>query len=204
MKASKGAILLVEDDPDQRKGIAHELKHEGFDVEEAGGIQEAQRLLDSKPFDIVVCDMKMETAKAGLDLVAFLHPMRSPYHTGLDTIFIIYTAWETFPDCVKAIKQGAYDYICKNEDNSIDHLIRACVEGLKEKTQWAAEPDYEFVQKNWEKLLKQFGEQWIAVRGREIIAHSQSLSDLYNDIRKRFPQAKPFIVHLEKEPALRT
>jgi CheY-like chemotaxis protein len=57
--APRHTVLIVEDDADLRRFLAHTLSMAGFDVREARGGFEALRRLDSDPPDIVVLDLMM-------------------------------------------------------------------------------------------------------------------------------------------------
>lgn len=197
-KIAGSRILVVDDIAAEREPIARVFADRGFNVTQAASKKEAQNLLDRTEFDVVVCDMWMETTSAGLDLAAFLRPLQSPYHSGLRVVFIIYTAHNSYRDCVKAIRLGAYDYIGKNEEGSINLLVQSCIDGLRERREWASDPDYEFVQQNWSNLVNKYGESWIAIRAGEVVANSESLKELNAELRSKHPQARPYVVRLKR------
>ena len=196
----KPTVLLVEDIAAQRKAIRNELEHDQFDVTECENAADAIRILDKRQFDIVISDLRMEAPDSGL-AVARAGQMRSLQFPGLDTVFIVYTAYPSYSNCVATVKAGGYDYISKTEDDAIGHLIRACREGLSDKREWAGSPDAEFVRAHWSQLLEKYGEVWIAVRGQEVITNAEKLSDLYRELGEKFPRAKPYVVRLERKSA---
>jgi CheY-like chemotaxis protein len=54
-----GSILLVEDDPDQRSGLAELLRRQGYDVTEAGSAEQALAVLDARHVDLVITDYQL-------------------------------------------------------------------------------------------------------------------------------------------------
>ncbi|HEX6323456.1 MAG TPA: response regulator [Vicinamibacterales bacterium] len=52
-------ILLVEDDPDQRAGLAELLRQEGHDVREAGSAETALAVLEAHDVDLVIADYQL-------------------------------------------------------------------------------------------------------------------------------------------------
>jgi CheY-like chemotaxis protein len=65
------AVLLVDDDPSVLAMLRAVLESEGFSVTAATGAGEARRKLLTGAFDVVVTDMRMETAISGFDVVRF-------------------------------------------------------------------------------------------------------------------------------------
>ena len=55
-------ILLVEDEPDLREVIALDLRRRGYDVQLAGDVPEAERLVQQGPPELVVVDMMLPGA----------------------------------------------------------------------------------------------------------------------------------------------
>ena len=103
---TKGAILVVDDEPLKRITLQIELSEAGYTVYDAAEPLAALRLLDSKPVDVVVTDLKMP----GMDGLTFLEHVnaRRP-----DVHVIMMTAYGTVETAVAAMKRGACDYITK-------------------------------------------------------------------------------------------
>ncbi len=102
--------------------MARIIALEGFDVIQAGDCRSGLKKLDNADIDIVLCDVKLPDGN-GVDLTmdiknAFPH-----------VEVILLTAYGTIPDGVKAIKNGAFDYIVKGDDNNkIIPLIHRAIE----------------------------------------------------------------------------
>ena len=104
-------ILIVDDEEKLRSLIARVIKLEGFEVLEAADIKSAIKKLDQSEIDVVLCDVKLPDGN-GVD---FLKTIREKYPL-LETILL--TAYGNIPDGVQAIKNGAFDYITKGDDNN--------------------------------------------------------------------------------------
>ncbi len=114
-------ILLIDDEEKLRKLLSKIINLEGFDVIEAGDIKSGLKKLEVNDVDVVLCDVKLpdgngvETAK----LIKERYPMVE---------VILLTAYGNIPDGVMAIKNGAFEYITKGDDNNriIPLLYKAC------------------------------------------------------------------------------
>ncbi len=62
-------VLLVDDEPAIRELLGAILERESFEVVAAASAEEAVAHLDSKSFDAVVTDIRMETPLAGFQVV---------------------------------------------------------------------------------------------------------------------------------------
>ena len=66
--ASKGEILLVDDDPDLRDSLQIILENHGYTVRTAGNGHEALEALNAKKPDLMILDVMMATETEGFDL----------------------------------------------------------------------------------------------------------------------------------------
>ncbi|MBC7830195.1 MAG: sigma-54-dependent Fis family transcriptional regulator [Chitinophagaceae bacterium] len=107
---SKGNILIIDDEQQLRALIKRIISLEGFIVHEAANLKEAARLLEKEPIDVILCDVKLPDGN-GVDFTTWL---KSKYPM---TEVILLTAFANIPDGVQAIKNGAFDYITKGNDN---------------------------------------------------------------------------------------
>ena len=104
--APRDRVLIVEDDPTTRAGLAELVRTWGFATDAAADGEEAlQRITDFRP-SIIITDLVMPRM-SGLDL------LRAIRQEGSDLTVLILTAQGTVETAVEAIKEGAYDYLTK-------------------------------------------------------------------------------------------
>lgn len=79
------AILIIDDEPAFTMGLARLLRRDGHAVETAGNGQVALEKLQERPYDLLLCDLRMPT----LDGPAFYDTLQRQYsHLGRRVIFI--------------------------------------------------------------------------------------------------------------------
>ena len=91
--------------------MARILSLEGFEIVEAGDSKTALKKLDLHDIEVVICDVKLPD-DSGIDLSKSIkekYPLVE---------IILLTAYGNIPDSVQAIKNGAFDYITKGDDNN--------------------------------------------------------------------------------------
>ena len=102
--------------------MARIISLEGFDVTQAADCKSALKKLEQTTFDIMLCDVKLPDGN-GVDLVGNIKER----YPSLEIILL--TAYGTIADGVRAIKNGAFDYIVKGDDNNkIIPLIHRALE----------------------------------------------------------------------------
>ena len=105
----RGSILLVDDEEKILKALGRALRDAGHEVVAAGGAREAQRLLASRPFDLLVVDNRMPE-KTGLELI---RELASSTAEGERPQIVMMTAHATVESAIAAMKLGAFDYLQK-------------------------------------------------------------------------------------------
>lgn len=100
------SVLIVDDEAGIRTALRVNFSRNGWDVETASGVRDATRLLENKPFQLIVSDMRMPDGD-GLEV------MRSARRIAPGTAVILLTAFGTVPDAVEAMRSGAFDYLTK-------------------------------------------------------------------------------------------
>jgi DNA-binding NtrC family response regulator len=116
-------ILLVDDEPSIRLTVADALSDDGHLVATAADGHEALRLLEERPFDLVISDIRLPRA----DGMQIFRRVQKDHPT---TAVILMTAYAAVSDAVSAMKAGALDYLTKPFD--IDEL-RVRVQRLAER-----------------------------------------------------------------------
>lgn len=105
-----GNILIIDDEEGLRKLLCRIMGLEGFMVEEAGTLKAGYDILKRKKIDVILCDVKLPDGN-GVDFVK-LAKTKYPLIE-----IVLLTAYGNIPDGVQAIKNGAFDYITKGNDN---------------------------------------------------------------------------------------
>ena len=105
----RGNLLIIEDDPVQRKLIKENLEQEEYVVFEASSSREALNIIAEQPIDVAIVDFKLN-GETGIEVIQKMlnkNPLITP---------IMVTAFGNVENAVEALKQGAYDYIAKPID----------------------------------------------------------------------------------------
>lgn len=108
---SKGHILIIDDEDQLRKLLSRLLALEGYTLHEAGNVRSAWKLLEKEEIQVILSDVKLPDGN-GVELVQQIR-VRYP-----ETEVIVLTAYGNIADGVQAIKNGAFDYITKGDDNN--------------------------------------------------------------------------------------
>ena len=106
---SQPKILIVEDEENERTGLAELVSEWGYKVETAKDGAEGFEKVSQWGPSIVVTDMKMPRM-GGLEL------LERSMTEGNSIAFIVVTAQGTIDSAVQAMRMGAYDYITKPID----------------------------------------------------------------------------------------
>jgi DNA-binding NtrC family response regulator len=100
------SVLVVDDEPAMRMALQANFQREGWRVETASGTTDALRRMQTGHFPLVVTDVRMPDGN-GLQL------MRTVRNSHPSTAVIVLTAFGNVPEAVKAIQDGACDYLTK-------------------------------------------------------------------------------------------
>nr|WP_315165118.1 sigma-54 dependent transcriptional regulator [uncultured Flavobacterium sp.] len=115
-------ILIIDDEEKLRGLLARIIKSEGFEVFEASDLKSGFKKMESKDIDVVLCDVKLPDGNG----VEFLHKMKTSFPL---TEVILLTAFGKISDGIQAMKNGAFDYIVKGDDN--DKIIPLLYKALE-------------------------------------------------------------------------
>lgn len=110
MSNPKSNILIIDDEEKLRSLLARILDLEGYQIFEAPNAKTALKTLEKSDIQLVISDVKLPDAN-GVELTGIIKrdfPLVE---------IIVLTAYGTIADGVRAIKNGAFDYITKGDDN---------------------------------------------------------------------------------------
>ncbi|HOY41431.1 MAG TPA: sigma-54 dependent transcriptional regulator [Chitinophagales bacterium] len=115
-------ILIIDDEEKLRGLLSRIIGLEGFEVVEAGTCKSGLKKIETYHIDVVLCDVKLPDGN-GVDLVKEIKAQ----HPAIEIILM--TAYGNIADGVQAIKNGAFDYITKGDDNNkIIPLLNRAIE----------------------------------------------------------------------------
>lgn len=118
-------VLIIDDEERFRELLARVISLEGFEVFQAKNVREGFKTLEKESISVVVTDVKLPDGN-GLEV---LERIKKDYP--LIEVIVI-TAFGTIQDGVNAMKQGAFDYISKGDEDDHIHVV---VERAVEKAQ---------------------------------------------------------------------
>ncbi|MHC4778969.1 MAG: sigma-54-dependent transcriptional regulator [Planctomycetota bacterium] len=125
VKEDKTRVLVVDDAEDTVEVLRRNLAMAGYRVFTAPGVEEAIRLLEVTPVDLVVTDMKMPGA-SGLELV------RHVRENLRNTEVMMITGYATVEGAVEAVKTGAEEYLAKPfTDEELLHAVSRALENRR-------------------------------------------------------------------------
>jgi len=103
-------ILIVDDELSMREFLELMLVKEGYQVTCAENGQTANKKIEKKFYDLILCDIRLGDI-SGLDV------LRKAKAVDSNTIVIMISAYATAENAVEAMNDGAYDYLPKPFDN---------------------------------------------------------------------------------------
>ena len=107
-------VLVVEDKESLRAMLRKTLEVRGYSVDEAGDAYEARRRLQAARYLVVLTDLRLP-AGSGFDVLA------AARDTDAEMPVVVMTAFGTVDEAVRAMKEGAADFLTKPVDT--DHLM---------------------------------------------------------------------------------
>jgi signal transduction histidine kinase len=100
-------ILVVDDEEPVMLTVQGILELDGYDVTATLTGEHALELLRSEHFDVLLTDFRLENGLDGIDL------MREQHSHSPDAVSIMLTGYGSLDSAVKALREGAYDYLLK-------------------------------------------------------------------------------------------
>jgi len=142
---SKRHVLVVDDEAKMQRILEIMLRKMGHEVLLAADGQEALKVAQSVPIDLVMTDLRMP----GMDGLALLTALREH---GIEAPVIVLTAHGSVESAVAAMKNGAYDYILRPFDvEAVEIVIRRALalERVQRENQFLREE----VEKGWGEFI---------------------------------------------------
>ena len=193
-------VLAIDDEPEVlkqiEKAIAGAEAPDGkpYDVVGLTDHLEAIERLDAEYFDVVITDIVMGTDQdEGMAVLRKLTD-RSP-------ITIVLTAYPSIPNCVDAMRAGAWDYLEKvpaDGSDAYENLLRSLAEACRFRAEHPeagrSNPDAKWVHEHFGELLDQYGGEVIAVLDGKVVDHDKDYRALRRRVAERYAVARPMLV----------
>ena len=148
-------ILIIDDEQQIRHLLSRMMELEGYETYQAADCKSGMKQLEIQSPEVVLCDVFLPDGN-GVELVTAIKK-QFPL-----TEVILLTAHGNIPDGVQAIKNGAFDYITKGDDNN---KIIPLISRAMEKAQ---------MNKRVEQLEKQVGKKYSF---NSILGNSKAIKD---------------------------
>jgi two-component system response regulator HydG len=168
----QGSVLIVDDDADVRLAAEIVLKRHFGKITTADDPKKLPTLLAAGDYDVLLLDMNFTTGrtsgKEGLDWLTTVQRLAP------DTKVILMTAYGAVETAVKAIKEGASDFVVKPWDN--DRLIATVASTLRFSEAARTVRELSSVQQVLNEDLSQLG--------REIVSRSAAMERVLAQVEK--------------------
>ena len=120
----RGKLLVVDDEESVAVTMGAVLEMDGYDVEISTSGSEALQKIQDASFDLVLTDLRLDDVD-GLSIVSEVCRSQP------DTVSIILTGYASLESAIKALREGAYDYLIKPCD--VDELRAVVARGIERR-----------------------------------------------------------------------
>ncbi|MGV3638463.1 MAG: sigma-54-dependent transcriptional regulator, partial [Flavobacteriales bacterium] len=128
-------LLIIDDEPQLRNMLERLFLGEGYAVHTAANGAQAMQRLKAERYQAVLCDVRLPDAN-GVELTRAIK-LQQP---GAEVIVL--TAFGTIGDAVQAMRNGAFQYLVKGDDNAkLIPTVAAAVEQAQRQTLEATPAD---------------------------------------------------------------
>jgi two-component system, sensor histidine kinase and response regulator len=158
VQTTTGRLLIVDDEESVAVTIGAILELDGYSVSISTTGAEAMRELRKNSFDLVLTDLRLDDAD-GLSLIGEIGRIQP------ETVSIVLTGYASLESAIKALREGAYDYLIKPCD--VEELRAVVARGVERR---------------------QLGVQ-LAARRAELETANATIRELNRDLQHRVEEA---------------
>jgi len=176
MTSSSFSVLIVDDEPNIRSGLAKGLINEADTIETAKDADEALMFFGKHHYQLVIADVRLHCSMGGIELMRKMLVVRP------QTAVVVITAHGTVETAVEAMRAGAFDFIAKPLDLN---LVRQQVRKAREH--------YRLQQEN-RSLRSQLAN---AGEISNIIGNSTAMQEVFHQIRQVANTDATIMIHGE-------
>jgi len=205
-------ILVVDNQPEMLESLVKVLSSaQGIDgapykVTPEQSHEKALDILKQERFEVVVNADGGESDNEGLEAIGAMRIV----HALMDKspITIVLASSPSLPNCVAAIRAGAWDYLEKKpHDGSefYDNLLRSIKEGcqhrLAQPDLGRPDPNARWVHENLKCLMQQYPEQVVAILDERVLEHGPTYGEVLDRLEGKFFLTRPYLF-LVPDPTL--
>src|SRR5579859_3373359 len=119
-----GRLLVVDDEESVAVTMGAILEMDGYDVTISTSGMDALGMLQEHVFDLVLTDLRLDDAD-GLTIISEISRFQP------ETVCIVLTGYASLESAIKALREGAYDYLIKPCD--VDELRAVVARGIERR-----------------------------------------------------------------------
>ena len=162
----KKRVLIVDDETPLRELLVELLTGKGYECQDSPSGDNALRLLEQQPFDIVISDLRMP----GISGLTLLEQVREKYP---QIAFLMATADDDIQNGIRAMKLGANDYLVK--PFQLEGVLASVQRALERKQ---LEIEVENYRRNLEEIVEQRTKQLNTAMKRIELNYDETLEAL--------------------------
>jgi PAS domain S-box-containing protein len=117
-------ILIIDDEPRMCESLSQLLGERGYQVSSANTAKEGIQLLSQAAYDLLLLDIVLPDMN-GLEVLEYVHGRYS------ELLVIVFSGFASIESAVRALKNGAFDYIRKPVE--YEELIKRVNNALEQK-----------------------------------------------------------------------
>ena len=191
-------VLVLDDQREAVTAISDALKSaktpqgEAYEVVPLEDCKEAMKPeYADDHFDVLITDMVMGARRDEGIQVLKHYAARLP-------IVIVITGYPSFPNCVEAMKLGAWDYIEKEPQDGSDpyeRLLESLARAYENRRENPRRgKDDEWVHEHLDELIRDYHGQVIAVLDGKVVGHDAKYTSLSERIQDEFRLVRPALI----------
>lgn len=201
-------IIIIEDNETMRKELKRIFELDDilkdFEILIAENVDQYYHLQKNHKLDVLIIDMRLAgvsgeidlDAEGGLRVLNIFQFFRQKNHAA---IAIVFTAYASIEDCVQAMRFGAWDYIEKNQAQSLKKLVGSIKEGLNKRFSTTEGPDSNWLEENLPNLAEDYGGEWVAFVDTQQVDNDKNLHKLKQRVVPKFVDKVPYFLYIPKK-----
>ena len=124
-------MLIVDDDPSSSGLLREVFQHEGYDVAVTDRGEATLLLASTRPFDIVLSDVRMPDLD-GIEVLRRIRPILP------DAAVVLISGFATVETAMRALQEGAFDYVQK--PFTVEEVRQTVDRAMEQRRRRAADP----------------------------------------------------------------